>query len=148
MRLRVLARGWVANPALTQLPHDAHLSGGILTNANWFDAIFEFPPASVPINPRNETIEGGGNGFGDAVFHPHTEPCWVFAFIGAGGWSAHYFAPRALSVNISLRALPIGYIRAVSQQTGIWRSLGWNGRNWDSKCVVKIAPELANKFPH
>ena len=131
---------------LAKLPHDAHFSGGFLADANWLGSIFKFPPASFPVNHRHETVERRRNGFGRTVFHPHTEPCRMFTFTGAGGWSPHSFAPWALSVNISLRALPIGYIRAVSQQTGIWRSLGWKGRNWDSKCVVKMAPELANRI--
>ncbi len=95
MRIRVLARCWVANSALTKLPHNTHFSGGILANTNRLDTVFEFLPTPVPVNHRHETIEGGGNGFGDAVFHPHTEPCWVFAFIGARGWSAHLFVPWA-----------------------------------------------------
>jgi hypothetical protein len=97
MRLLVLARGWVANSALTKLPHNTHLSGGILANTNWFDTVLEFLPTPVPVNHRHEAVEGGRNAFGSAIFHPHPEPCWMFTVVRAGGRSAHYFAPWALS---------------------------------------------------
>ena len=74
MRIWVLARGWVANPALTQLPHDAHFSGGILANANRLRPGFEFPPTPLPINHWHETSEDGRNGAKLTVFHPDAEP--------------------------------------------------------------------------
>src|ERR1700751_741985 len=77
------------------LPDDAHFSGGVFANANRLRAVLEFLPTSFPVNHRNETVEGGRNRFGAAVFYPDTEPCWMFTFIGAGGWTAHLFAPWA-----------------------------------------------------
>ena len=127
MRLRVLARGWVATPALTQLPHDAHLSGGILANTNWFDTVLEFLPTPVPVNLGYEAVEGGRNAFGSAIFYPHPEPRWMFTVIRAGGRSAHYFAPWALSAILGCASCLLEYIPpGASQQTGIWRSLSRN----------------------
>jgi hypothetical protein len=127
MRIRILARGGVANPALTQLPQDAHFSGGILANANWFIPIFEFPPTPFPINHGHKTVEGRRNGFGCAVFHPHTEPRRMFTFIGAGGWSAHSFI---LWANPALEVRGVLPIR----------------RNWTSKHLAKIPLKLAKEF--
>ena len=128
MRLRVLARGWsrplvklelAAGSSKPTYLNNTHFSGGILANANWFDAIFEFPPTPFPVNHRHETVEGEGNGFGYAIFQPHPEPCWVFAFIGAGGWSAHLFVPWANPALEVHGVLPIG-------------------RNWASNHLAKI----------
>ena len=120
MRIWVLARGWFANPALTnQLPNNAHLSGGILANANRLDAVFEFPPTPFPVNHWHEAIESRRHRFWSAVPQPHAEPCWMFPFIGAGGWSAHLFILLANPALEVLRVLPIG-------------------RNWASNHLAKI----------
>ena len=44
-------------PILTKLPNNAHFSGSIFTNANWFDAVLEFLPTPVPVNLRYEAVE-------------------------------------------------------------------------------------------
>ena len=87
---------------VAKLSDDAHLSGGILANANWFGTVFEFPPAPFPVNHRYETVEGGKNRFGRTVFHPHAKPRRVLSFIRAGGWFAHPFAPRAVAALFSV----------------------------------------------
>jgi hypothetical protein len=74
----------------SNLPNNAHFSGGILTNANWLGPVFKFPPSPFPINHRHETVEVVRDGFGVTVFHPDTEPRRMLALIGAGGWFAHF----------------------------------------------------------
>ena len=108
----------LATKTAPKLPGDAHFSGGILANANWFEAIFEFPPASVPINPRNETIKSGSDRFWRAVFHPDAEPRRMFPFIDTGSWSAHSFCGEKPALEIH-GVLPIG-------------------RNWASNHLAKI----------
>jgi hypothetical protein len=91
-----------------KLPDDAHLSGSIVANANWFDAVFEFPPTFVPINPRNETVKSGSDRFWRAVFHPDAEPRRMFTFIDTGSWSAHPFVLWTNPVLGIGGVLPIG----------------------------------------
>ncbi len=136
----------VSKSRSAKLLNNTHLSGGILANTNWSNPVLEFLPAPVPVNLRYETIKSRWNRFRVAVLEPDTESRRVVAFSGAGGRSAHYFAPWALSAVFQCRTLPTGVRLAPSQQTGIWRSLGWNGRNWHSKWVLKIVLQLANRL--
>ena len=103
----------------SQLPNNTHFSSGIFANANWLDPVFEFPPTPFPVNHRYETVEGGRYGFGGTVFHPDTEPRWVFAFIDAGGRSAHSLTPWAVpALNLQRGHRPLEYVLAIPQKLG------------------------------
>ena len=71
----------------------------------------------------------------------------MFAVIGAGGWSAHYLRSMGSERHISLRTLPVGVrLAPYPSKRGYGVRLAGMRRNWDSKCVVKIAPELTNRI--
>jgi hypothetical protein len=129
-----------------KLPGDAHLSGSIFANTNWLDPSCEFLPAPVPINPRNETIKSRRHRFRRAIFHPHPETCSMFSFISAGSGSAHCSAPWAVGA-LSVPSVPVGVRLAPypSKRGYGVRSAGM-GRNWNSKCDVKMAPQLASRI--
>jgi len=131
---------------VAKLPDDAYFSGGILANTNRFDAIFEFPPAPIPINPRNETIESGSNRFWSAVLQPDTESRWVFAFSGAGSRPPHSFAPWALRALFCCERCLLECLHAVPSYWGIVELTLERRAQLGFQMLAKIALHLANRI--
>ena len=90
---------------------------------------FRISANACPVNLRYETIkESMETDSGCAVLEPDTESRGVFAFSGAGGRSAHYFAPWALGAILTLRVLPCWSTsrRGHPNKRGYGRSLSRN----------------------